>query len=633
MSCLSRKGGRGIRRFLILVLCIIMLSGCGANTQTPADPTPSPAPTPEPPASDDPTPPAVDEPTPPQAILLESGKAVGRSGNLMYIPNEHIESMACPELCLFGSDLLAYEYTRLGSLSLKLISLADGSLIASASYPMTPSVRVQAGEDSIGLCDSGRVVILNKMLETQAEYTVDTEGESGYLDRTQQTLYVLAFDKGVMCRDLTTGQIRWIVDNAANVQRLGKDTDYLLFSYVDRGDQMVHTRCLDLDVGETEALPLGGTVRSGVRADELWLLRRDIVSGEYILLKGHETATFSRFEGSVELLSHRQHLLVTDESYRELTLYDSSGGFVSQCILSDTEYASIGTELVWSDLWQGYFFRDTYDNAAHLMFWDTGIVQVSDDLALSPVEADTDTKYDPDNALHKRARELSERFGIDIRIAEQCSLDYTHYEAVALTDPSLVSSRLDILEQALVRYPEGFFGQLTYGYTSHIRIELVASLRGKEGMDSHPDAVRGFAQISDDCYVIVLNGLSFNETTIYHEFSHIIDKRLDWDSSLRYDALFSESQWLSLQPEGFDYAYSYSDMPNATAKFENSGYFVNQYAMTYPGEDRATLMALAISDGEALREYPAMAEKMRYYAACIRDCFDTDGWPDTAPWE
>jgi hypothetical protein len=28
-----------------------------------------------------------------------------------------------------------------------------------------------------------------------------------------------------------------------------------------------------------------------------------------------------------------------------------------------------------------------------------------------------------------------------------------------------------------------------------------------------------------------------------------------------------------------------------------------------------------------------MAEKMRYYAACIRDCFDTEGWPESALWE
>ena len=630
-----------MRRFLILVCCLCLLTGCGANTQTPATPTPSPAPTPEPPVTDDPTPPvvdeptppAVDEPTPPQAILLESGQAVGRTDNLTYIPNEHIESMACPELCLFGNDLLAYEYTIVGNLSLKLISLADGGLIASASYPMTPSVRVQVGESTIGLCDSGRVVILNRMLETQADYTVETEGESGYLDPTHKTLYVLAFDKGVMCCDLTTGQTSLIVDNAANVQRLGKDTDYLLFSYVDRVDQMIYTRCLDLATGETESLPLYGTVRSGVRADDLWLLRRDIVSGEYILHKDGEAAAFSRFEGSVELLPHRQHLLVTDLSYRELTLYDGNGEFVSRCVLPDTEYATASTELIWSDLWQGYFFRDTYDNTAHLMFWDTGIAQNGDGLALSPVKTDDGVEFDPDNEQHKRARELSERFGLDIRIAEQCSLDYSHYEAVALTDPAVIKSRLNVLERALSRYPEGFFGQLTYGYMSHIRIELVADLRGKEGMDSHPDAVRGFSQSSDDCYVIVLNGLSFNESTVYHEFSHIIDERLDWDASLRYDALFSEIGWKNLQPDGFDYAYSYTDMPDSTAKYENSGYFVSQYAMTYPGEDRATLMALAISDGAALKDSPAMAEKMRYYAACIRDCFDTDGWPDLLPWE
>ena len=25
--------------------------------------------------------------------------------------------------------------------------------------------------------------------------------------------------------------------------------------------------------------------------------------------------------------------------------------------------------------------------------------------------------------------------------------------------------------------------------------------------------------------------------------------------------------------------------------------------------------------------------KLEYYAECIRDCFDTEGWPEVLPWE
>ena len=110
-------------------------------------------------------------------------------------------------------------------------------------------------------------------------------------------------------------------------------------------------------------------------------------------------------------------------------------------------------------------------------------------------------------------------------------------------------------------------------------------------------------------------------------------KRLEWDASLRPQALFSEEAWLALQPEGFRYADSYTDMPDSIRAYEDSGYFINSYAMTFPTEDRATLMSVIMSDKTVPEENPGMAEKMRYYAACIRDCFDTEGWPESTLWE
>ena len=113
----------------------------------------------------------------------------------------------------------------------------------------------------------------------------------------------------------------------------------------------------------------------------------------------------------------------------------------------------------------------------------------------------------------------------------------------------------------------------------------------------------------------------------------MIDKHLEWDATLRPQALFSEEVWLSLQPKGFRYAYSYTDMPDSIRAYEDSGYFISSYAMTFPTEDRATLMSVIMSDKTVLDENPGMAEKMRYYAACIRDCFDTEGWPESTLWE
>ena len=63
------------------------------------------------------------------------------------------------------------------------------------------------------------------------------------------------------------------------------------------------------------------------------------------------------------------------------------------------------------------------------------------------------------------------------------------------------------------------------------------------------------------------------------------------------------------------------------------GYFVSDYSMTYPTEDRATLIAAAITQSPFLDGNSAMLEKLEYHARCIRDCFDTQDWPEVVAWE
>ena len=620
-----------MKRFLILLLCVmVLLTGCQAEPQEPSFQETEQTFSTEPINPTEATLPKEQ----PGVPLLDQGKSVGEAGNLLYIPNPHMESMVCPEIRLFGHSLLVYEHTMDGMLQLKRVSLEDGTLLAEASYPMNASASVLVGNGLIGLCDSNsrQVLILNESLETEKTYSVPLEGDGWYLNQELETVYVF-FEGGLMSYDLESGRANCLLDNAAFVQPFEMGSGYVLFSYTDRTDKKTYSRCLNLSTASMETIPVEGPIRSGVRSGERWLLRQDMDSGAYILVNQEEAVTFARPEGLVRLLQGKRQLLVTDGSYRELTLYDLDGNFLSRCTLSATEHASVGTDLVWSGYWQGYFFRDTYDNTAHLMFWDPGTAQEGEDLPMTPFGAVKAPESVLDKELQQKVAELSNRFGLEIRIAEQCALDYTHYQAEALTDPYQIRNALHALELAFSGYPEGFLNQLPFGEVSQIRIELVTNLRGKEDMDTHPASVGAFAQIAADHYLIVFDNSYIDNQTVYHEFSHVIDKHLLWDAALRSEALFNEEAWLSLQPKGFRYAYSYVDMPDAIAAYENSGYFVNSYAMTFPTEDRATLMSAIMSDKTVLRENPGMAEKMRYYAACIRDCFDTEGWPETTLWE
>ena len=167
-----------------------------------------------------------------------------------------------------------------------------------------------------------------------------------------------------------------------------------------------------------------------------------------------------------------------------------------------------------------------------------------------------------------------------------------------------------------------------------IRIDLVAGLIRENDDGTYPGGVAGFAQNMGSYYLVALEGFLFDESTIYHEISHVIDKRLAWDALLREGALYSEDAWMSLHPEGFQYAMSYTDYPKELDQYLEARYFVSGYSMTFPTEDRATLMESAM-DGSFWIFEPGSPcrEKLQYYAACIRDCFDTTGWPAVTLWE
>lgn len=609
-----------MKRFLSGLLCVcILLSGCAGDPPQPTQTDP---------------PETQTQPSAPAVPLLEQGIAVGESGNLLYIPNDTVEDMICPEVRLFGNGLLLSAYIR-NQYVLRHISLEDGALLSECAIPASPGVTVRIGSGCIGVLDSGtnRLHLLDEDLTVQSTQTIEAGGDSWYLSPELDVLYSFDYDRGLLARDLQTGAVRWLVENALLTRVIGPETEYVLFEYTDGDSQRTYIRCLDLSTGTLESVPGSGDISTGTRRGETWLLRRDGAEGAYLLTDDDFAAGFVWPDSAVTLLSPRKHLLLTDLTGRELRLYDTRGGFISACTLPDEEYATAGTDLVWSGYWDGYFFTDTIEGACRLMFWDIAPQIQGEDLALTAPEEPEKPQSVLDAALYERAEALSERFGVKILIGEQCASEYSHYNTYHLTDPAFVSEALDVLETSMGRYPEGFFRQLPHGPYEYIQIELVGGLMLKESAINQPGDAAAFVQEQDGFLRMALDGFMLQPDTVYHEFSHMIDRRLKWDAQIREGALYSEENWLALQPEGFAYAMSYTDMPEETLRYMETGYFDRDYSMTYPTEDRATLFAAAMTQSPLLEERPGMQKKLDYYARCIRDCFDTKGWPEVTAWE
>ena len=613
------------KTFLVLLCLSLMLSGCQASSSLPEETLFAPTDTPE----------THIQTAPSHLPLLEQGILQEFSDNLLYIPNEAIESMISPEVRLFGNGLLLSECTE-NELVLKHISLEDGTLVNSASLTATSGTKLYIGSGEIGLCDRalGQISILDEHFQPLRAYDVPGEGDDWYLNSEFDTLYIFFSDRGLLARNLITREDIWLVDNGFRVTPIGSANGYVIFEYTDRADQKTYTRCLNLSMTTMETLPIADPVCSGIRLGETWLLESRESDELNFLVQDESVHSFVWTDSQARLLSTKRHLLVTDPSGRNLSLYELDGSFISQCVLPQTSHAVVGDDFVWSGYWEGYFFTDFVDSSYRLMFWDVNTDCEGENLQMLPLEETQLSQPVVEASLYERAAQLSDRFGVDIRIAEQCSLDYSHYDSYALTDPTFIRSALDILEEGLSKYPEGFFRQLTYGSIESIRIELVGGLMLKSDVTTHTDDAGAFAQDRGSYYGIVLNGFLMSEKTLHHEFSHIIDSRLKWDSMIREDALYSEEAWLTFQPEGFHYAMSYTDIPTELLHFMESRYFITEYALTYPTEDRARLMESAMCNytwdfepGSGTRK------KLQYYADCIRDCFDTEGWPETTLWE
>ena len=560
---------------------------------------------------------------------------------LLKYTGDALSSLDYPEFTLCGDKILLWneEYyeSESGSLELVLFDIATGSVAAQTVLDCEFATDIAVYDDVIIIADSGLGLIteLDTELNITGQWELTGDYTSWYIGGGGCTLYHV--DEGELtAHDLNTGADEVLL--ASDIELYGSLTGNggVEITWTDPDTEITCELWLDLESGEITEPEFSGGFDIAVYSDAGWLAQINTSAGAvYYIGGGTDPAIAVLPDGSLSQPDGGDLLLYSDDNGEDYALYDYSGNYVSGCTVAGDNTWLYYEYCIWCEELGGYFLLAYSDEGAVLFFWDISKDTDGGDLELTTYsEYNSHTGGAVSEDLYERADALSETYGIEILIADQCASEYADFNAEQLLDEDIIQEGLDLLEASLADYPDGFFTQLScFGKTRSVQINLMGTLQStNSGWET--GTYNGFTQEDGDKYVIVVDLTLVEDTIFYHELSHVIDAKLQWDSYCRDDALYSEDEWCSYNPDGFEYTYDYNTAGGQTFDMETADAFIDTYSMISPTEDRAQILGYAMAGIYwVFDEYGGIADKLEYYCLCIRDTFDTTGWPETCAWE
>ena len=262
-----------------------------------------------------------------------------------------------------------------------------------------------------------------------------------------------------------------------------------------------------------------------------------------------------------------------------------------------------------------------------ILRWDLSASTLADDLSYTGPRY---TAKNPDTeglaACAARAKTIGEKYGVNILIGpeavEEQPEDYVLEQEYQV---SLIHRELDVLDEVLAQFPNGFFGKL-YG---RINLCIVRSITGDPSTGTVEQA--GGIQFwdGDKAYVVLAAGDSLRQSS-YHEIFHIIDSKVLSTTRVYY-------HWENLNPEGCKYFQDFTSYLTADVsrylEDENRA-FIDAYSMCYPREDRARIMEYACAEGnEAYFTSEIMQNKLKTLCEGIRKAFGMEKYQEPLLWE
>ena len=607
-----------MKKILTILLLLLLLTGCNALN----------------PQSTEPEANSTELHTEPTVSWIEAYAVPwDREGVLTELPLNIPDGMHYGMMQEFDGDLLLWgvddHLIDNCIFELCILDLDSGEVIARKDFPLSEYTNPQILGNTLYLTEptAGRVHALDKNLNILNTWNVDPMPGAWYMG-DKQRLYIFKDYECLYLYDLVTGLTYPVLEENPNVEYVSIDGSSLVIEYHSANTGATCFAVLDLFTGQLSFAPGDNRYVTASYLGNDWLCSYYTENNIYHLsVDGEDPVQITENNASLQLLDGN-YILKTTEDNAEMILYDLQGNGVSKCLISEREYGLGCIGPIWSDTFEGYFLPiSDYSGNRRLLFWDISKRIATEPLLLERIPEPSEQEQ----VIQERAQELGEKYGLIIMTGNQCDTVFDEFTATIATDYQQVNEALNTLDQALSVYPEGFFRQLRYNNISSIQIQLISDLQA-EGSGRYGGDYCAFTQPQWDYYLMVIDIDASDVSTYYHEFSHIIDSYLEWESLEREDALFSEETWNSLNPKWFDgYSYDYG----YESYLDDYTYFVDTYATISPTEDRARVLEYAMADfGRwTFEDAKGLQKKLDYYCRCIRDAFDTTGWPEVLPWE
>lgn len=318
---------------------------------------------------------------------------------------------------------------------------------------------------------------------------------------------------------------------------------------------------------------------------------------------------------------------VSGEKIR-LDYYDLATGRRTACL----PLAITGTLLSLEGTGEGwvYLLLEEADGNRAILRWDPSSPAVNDgEIYTGPYYTAKSPDYHGLLALQAQAGKIGEKYGLEILLWDDAivcqSWDYD-LEAEYLVP--VLQRQLTQLDGWLSQFPEEFLAATAENFSS-LKICLVRSISGTPESGSLEKA-NGIQFFSDaNAYIALAVGESAQQT-FYHELYHVMETQI-LNKSTALD------QWDKLNPAGFSYDYDYTaNEVREVGSWLDADIrsFVDQYAMSYPKEDRARLFEYAmISGSQDLFAASPLQYKLKTLCTGIREAYGLKDYPQDLPWE
>lgn len=476
--------------------------------------------------------------------------------------------------------------------------------------------------------------VLDSKLKELETYSLQKEGEVICLNKDATKVFCYQEPGTLVLKDMVSGEREVLLDGIAMYEN-GQNTIFT---------EHTNTNKYILDLDNSTVKEIWSFSQKDVRqyCDDNWMAMNTMTFKMYI---GNHTHSYTLemledFPDMVELVNGDADICISsvdDKGEETVRFYTVDGTLVSEQSFESPMDISLP---LWSEDVGGYYIVKTVTNVLEtkstLLFWDMQI----------PVEGknmdnkleyvyDAETDEQGMQLCRGKVAELSKKYGVELKIGNECETDYDVYRAVLELRPERIYEGLCVLDKAFSLYPDGFVSQMAFGKHKMLKATVVGALIPQKADRIGASAFVTYRKERTEL-VVGINNMGL-ERIIYHEMMHVIDYRLDYDKYMGFSKVYDEEAWKALNPKGFQYFAEYKQALSEEDKEQVENYsewFVDEHGMTNTYEDRATILeAATMGEVDVFKDSPHLIKKLDYLCKYIRQGLDTTGWPEKMPWE